>query len=285
MSNDRLILAKAIDIDGYLSKNGFTPSKQNDRRSFYKSPLRSENDASFVVDRISNRWTDYGAKTNGFGDIIDFVSLYEGCTVSEAITKLLDDEGLNKHMLPEKIIEDTFSVVIEKDEDITSQYLIDYLTYRHISIETAKMFCRQLTYCFHGKGWNHFESIGFQNDCQGWEIRNPSSKICSKPKTVTTIKGKINTINVFEGFFDFLSAYELFRDKLLEGDNLILNSVVFAPFVSDYIINYDEINCYVDNDRAGDDVVDLFMSLDANVIDKRELFSPFNDLNAYLMNQ
>jgi hypothetical protein len=288
MTNIRLEQAKAIDIVSYLSKNGMTPTKDNGRRAFFKSPFRSENDASFVVDLCKNRWSDYGCKSGGmgYGDAVDLVSQYQGCTVSEAITILLDDQKLNKHILPEKIVEDTFSLIIEKDEPITSPYLIEYLESRMITPVTYNKFCREVTYHFDSRGWNHFLSVGFQNDLQGWELRDPIHKLCSKPKTVTTLRGKgLNIISVFEGFMDFLSLYSVEGDSLLDGDCIILNSVVFATFTYDYIVGYDEINLFLDNDNAGDDCVDGYMSLDANVIDRRGLYAGFKDINDWLINK
>jgi hypothetical protein len=285
MNNSRLIQARNIDLISYLSQQGFKPQRENDRRAYFNSPFRSENYPSFSVDKTTNKWADWGER-DAFGDTIDFVAKYESVTIAQAIDILVENVDLNKHILPEKTEDTTFGVIIEKVEELSFPYLIDYLSSRKISVETAKRFCKQITYCFDSRQWNHFFSIGFSNDCEGWELRNPSSKIGSKPKTTTTIKGKnSDKINIYEGFMDFLSAYEIYGESLLDNDCLVLNSIVFAPFVADYISNYSEINCYLDNDTAGDDTIDLFMSLEANVVDCRGVYQGFKDFNEYLMNQ
>ena len=89
---------------------------------------------------------------------------------------------------------------------------------------------------------------------------------------------------MFEGFIDYLSALTL---GIVSGtDAIILNSVVNANKVMPYLKNYITINCYLDNDTAGQTAFTKLTAIyGSTVIDRSMLYSEFNDLNEYLTNQ
>ncbi|WP_304641964.1 toprim domain-containing protein, partial [uncultured Muribaculum sp.] len=89
---------------------------------------------------------------------------------------------------------------------------------------------------------------------------------------------------VFEGFIDYLSALTL---GIINGmDAIILNSVVNVNKAMPYLKGYTAINCYLDNDTAGQTAFsELTAIYGSTVIDRSTLYSEFNDLNDFLVNQ
>ena len=89
---------------------------------------------------------------------------------------------------------------------------------------------------------------------------------------------------VFEGFIDYLSSLAL---GIISGaDAIILNSVVNVNKAVPSLRNYTVINCYLDNDNAGQTALaELTAIYGSIVIDRSTLYAEFNDLNDFLVNQ
>ena len=89
---------------------------------------------------------------------------------------------------------------------------------------------------------------------------------------------------MFEGFIDYLSALAL---GIISGaDAIILNSVVNVNKAVPYSKGYTTINCYLDNDNAGQTALSELTSIyGSTVIDRSILYSEFNDLNDFLVNR
>ena len=89
---------------------------------------------------------------------------------------------------------------------------------------------------------------------------------------------------VFEGFIDYLSAIAL--DIISGVDAIILNSVVNVNKGVPYLKGYTIINCYLDNDNAGQTALaELSAIYGLTVIDSSKLYSGLKDLNEYLINK
>lgn len=70
------------------------------------------------------------------------------------------------------------------------------------------------------------------------------------------------------------------------ADAIILNSVVNVNKAVPYLKGYTTINCYLDNDNARQTILaDLTGIYASTVIDRSTLYSKFNDLNDFLVNQ
>lgn len=72
--------------------------------------------------------------------------------------------------------------------------------------EIAQRHCVQVDYELHGK---RYYAVGFPNNANGLELRNPFFKGSYPPKHITLIANGNARCNVFEGFIDFLSAERL----------------------------------------------------------------------------
>ena len=119
------------------------------------------------------------------------------------------------------------------------------------------------------------------------KLRNRYFKGCRGRKDISYLPwardGPSTECVVFEGFIDYLSALTL---GIISGvDAVILNSVVNVNKAVPYLQGYSAINCYLDNDNAGQTALaELTAIYGSTVIDRSTLYSEFNDLNEYLTN-
>ena len=290
-TDSNLQKAKNVSLIWYLAKLGHEPAKtprESPRRAYFKSPFRNENNASFVVDKMTNKYTDWGGD-NSYGDVIDFVSEYDGCTTSEAIEKILGNEILHTYRKPQ--IDVTYTPlaieVIKQHQHVEFKYLVDYLEERLIPLELANKYLVHVEYVFGRTPWTTHSGLGFANDKGGWEIRNRHWKGGTSPKSISTIQGNkedTDKINLFEGFFDFLSALVYYDTLSFDNDTIVLNSLSFVPFVSDILMNIGTVNVFFDSDAAGDDKLDYLLSKEINAIDQRGVYNGFGDFNEFLIN-
>ena len=120
----------------------------------------------------------------------------------------------------------------------------------------------------------------------GMELRNRYFKGCSGHKDISAIPfsrdGPAEQCAVFEGFIDYLSALAL---EMIPGcDVVVLNSVSNVNRAISVLSVYRHIECYIDNDVAGETALSqLVARLGSTVTDRSSLYAGFNDLNDYLV--
>ena len=163
--------------------------------------------------------------------------------------------------------------------------LIAYLQERGIPAHIAKANCKEAHYSFNGKP---YFAVAFENVNNGWELRNRYFKGCRGRKDISYLPWSRDSPStecaVFEGFIDYLSALTL--DIISGTDAIILNSVVNVNKAVSYLKGYTVVNCYLDNDNAGQTALaELTAIYGSTVIDRSTLYSEFNDLNDFLVNQ
>jgi len=276
--------AKEIDLVSYLSKLGYEPTKIKASQYWYLSPFRKERTASFKVNRIMNRWYDFGEGIGG--SIIDFGIRYYHCSISEFLNSYLEGrtvpvQVMDKVILP---IPNEPILLVNSVRKISTISLIKYLASRMISFDIASVYLKEVTYTNSGR---QFYGFGFQNNHGGWEIRSKHFKGSAAPKFLTHLSYGSNAIQVFEGFMDFLSFLQLngAAGKSLFSDFLILNSTTMVAQAISILHTYDSVGLYLDNDPAGDRSTCLIKLELPKVKDNRIRYEGFNDLNEYLCAQ
>ncbi|MBS1748250.1 MAG: toprim domain-containing protein [Bacteroidetes bacterium] len=272
--------AREMDIVDYLSKLGFEPKKVRGYDYWYLSPLRSEETSSFKVNRKLNRWYDHGIGKGG--NVIDFAVLYHNCTVGEFLRSLNGFLSFHKQpAFPELSEDDSNKIIIKKIELLHSLTLIRYLHSRKIPLHIAEKFCKEVSYEWNSKS---YYSIGFLNDCGGYELRNSFCKNSSSPKGITTIKNGAEKIALLEGFFDFLSLVTIFpKDEFKKWDYCILNSLSFFETSKPFFAQYKSIHLFLDNDMAGQNCSRDAQSCDTKYRDESNLYKNYKDLNEWLV--
>ena len=276
-------ILRQISIAYYLDNQGFKPVKRHrtGKELLYLSPMRNESKPSFSVNTEKNLWYDYG--TGEGGDIFSLVRKLWNVDFHKAKEILRDKEYKEMFYRPvdtqlEREHPSPFTDI--RASPLTSSHFLDYCAKRCIDPEVAKAECRQVDYQLYG----HMNSaIGFENDKGGWELRSPSTKICTCKAISTRRKQDGNTtVCVFEGFFDYLSFLTLMKSEARHKcDYVILNSVSQASKVIPILRPYKHVRCYFDNDEAGRNAFGIVRK-DVNAISCSEKMLPHNDVNDYL---
>ena len=296
---------KKIPIWELLSHLGIEPvsKRGGGAQLMYHSPLRPDRNASFSVSTRKNLWMDFG--TSQGGNVIDLAIALKGyCTFSEAVTWLEEQaRWFHKDILYEDFsryddahmsrLSGHSGISNMRVEELTSPRLLEYLESRGIPASIGQRYCKEAHYTVRDR---EYYGVAFLNILGGMEIRSRSFKGChgvKAPSVVSVEKTKrTSCCCVFEGFMDFLS-YMVLEEKGVPDivqsfpyDCIILNSTSIIqraiPFIGVYHIAY----CYLDNDFAGKqafDTLDLLMP--GRIFEMSTRFSPYNDLNDYLMQQ
>ena len=280
---------KKIKLQEFLATIDCKPVKQCGVNLMYLSPLRTEKHASFKVNTELNLWYDFGIGRGG--NIIDLAELlYNSSDVSYLIHQIERNAPscvsvslpIAKPNTPQNSFENLQVL------SITHPALINYLGERCIDIEIARTVCKELHFDTRGK---HYFGIGFPNIAGGYEIRNPFFKGCIAPKDISHFYAEEpkKVCFLFEGFMDFLSFMTLRRKEnngLKRQDYLVLNSVSNIRKALEPLSHYEDIQCFLDNDEAGQKAYQaLLMGLKVPVIDSSGLYADCKDLNEFLCRQ
>lgn len=278
---------KSIPLASFMSRLGHEPAARKGTRLWYKSPLRHEHTPSFKVETALNCWYDFGLGKGG--NIIDLAA--ELCqstdlrylmrcianSYSVPSVQTVASSYPRRHSAPSM---EQFEVV-----PLEHRALVAYLQARGIPAHIAKENCKEAHYSVSGKP---YFAVAFENINNGWELRNRYFKCCRGRKDISYLPwardGPSAECAVFEGFIDYLSALAL---GIISGaDTIILNSVVNVNKAVPFLRGYKTINCYLDNDNAGQTALSELTAIYGSiVIDQSTLYSKFNDLNEYLTNQ
>lgn len=278
---------KSIPLASFLSCLGHEAVARKGTRLWYKSPLRQEHTPSFKVETALNCWFDFGLGRGG--NIIDLAAeLYQSTDLRYLMRCIADSYPVpsvptvafsfpQRHPAP--------SMELFKVVPLEHRALVAYLQERGIPAQIAKANCKEAHYRVNGKP---YFAVAFENVSGGWELRNRYFKGCRGRKDISYLPwardGPSAECAVFEGFIDYLSALTL--DIISGADTIILNSVVNVNKAVPFLRGYRTINCYLDNDTAGEIALsELTAIYGSTVIDRSTLYSEFNDLNDFLVNQ
>ena len=278
---------KSIPLAAFLSQLGHEPAARKGTKLWYMSPLRQEQTPSFKVETVLNCWYDFGIGKGG--NIIDLAAdMYQSTDLRYLMRCIA-----NSYPVP-SVQTVSFSFVprhsapsMERFEVVPLKHraLVAYLQERGIPAHIAKAKCKEAHYSVNGKS---YFAVAFENVSAGWELRNRYFKGCRGRKDISYLPwsrdGPSTECAVFEGFIDYLSALAL---GIISGaDAIILNSVVNVNKAVPYLKSYTAIYCYLDNDNAGQTALaELTAIYGSAMIDRSTLYSEFNDLNDFLVNQ
>ena len=280
-----------MNIDQVRDKSIVSYLKSQGKKSYgsgkivsFLSPIASETQPSFKVDTVKNRFRCYSSGKSG--SIIDLVMATEHVDFKGACSILNDGVGSSiEEYTPPKIIEQP-AVKIHSVEPVTNTDLIKYFVEkRKISEHIVKTYCDQVSFSFPYSEKNNvmiYTAIGFKSDLGGYELRNSYMKIANSPKCFTTIIGdKEDDANIllFEGWIDFLSYLMYWNIDTPPYRTFVLNGTGQLHVLKPMLDNK-KVSVYVDLDKAGDGIIEELDN--CTVMDKRYLFSFYNDFNEML---
>lgn len=312
--------AKAIPVQKLVETLGGRYS-HTDRKGdlWFYSPFRpEEKTASFKINEKLNTWHDFGlSNTVGHkgqgsgGDVIDLWCDYHykdrRSGIKEALQGLeqlgnfsLRERGLQHQQSKEKppvSISIPRYKILKIDNSIVFTGLKDELQRRRISLKLANQYLKQ-GHILDMDTNREYTAFLFENDKGGYEVSipNPSKgecfKTCIGPKASTRIlshNDEVNSADVFEGFWDFLSWLELKNIRTPRNHTYVLNSVSMVSEVCDKITAFKETVNYVflfmDNDTAGYQATQAFTENlereDFKVGSFANFYDVYKDLNEF----
>lgn len=265
----------------------------------YFSPFRDEKNPSFHIKRDENVWMDFGSGKGG--NVLTLVNLLGGIPLNECwdyVASILDGGiGLipdgSPVQKPAPSSEKSSKIVIDKvREQFSSFALVRYAQTRGIPRHILERYCRQVTYHLGADVNRQYTVIGFPA-AQGWVLRSredgPYSKRCTGSScTLLGASGEpvqsptCSRVEVFEGFFDFLSWLVLKDRTKPFSDICILNSVNNLSRGLEFICDHQEVSCWMDNDQAGRKALDTLKQSVPNVRAHWEEMGDCKDVNDLL---
>lgn len=311
--------AKQIDLPNLMSRLGYEPTaiKKGGNEYWYRSPFRSEKDASFHTSYLGGKWIwkDFG---DIGGTVIDFVMRHERLnSVREALNYLeaiypakslkttsrakKDGTAAKKQATlfsfqqqspPQAGISENRELEFLKAHQIQNPVIFSYLSKRGIPNHLSERYLREVRYR-NTKTDKEFFAFGMGNRSGGYEIRAASDdykfKSALVARDITIIKGQnqeSNTVSIFEGMLDFLSLVAMLNVSQLSGDSIVMHSLSSFQQTLTAIqsMGYEKVNLFLDNNRAGKEHSQKFQSaLGETVISQSYLFEPYEDVNDALV--
>ena len=270
-----------MPVTDFLHKLGEKPVRQIGNEVWYHAPYRSDKTPSFCVNTKKNIWNDFG--TGMGGDIFTLAGLMinsnDFMTQAKYIGEVTDNPiecSKPPKYEPEPIVPQFTDVEVKA---LGHPALLAYLRERGIPSDIATENCVEIHYRLHDK---QYFAIGFSNENGGYEIRNKFFKGSIPPKAVSLIRNGSATVNVYEGFMDYLSGLTLGYGRT--EDNLVLNSVANREKAYRHLDGYDQIKCWLDNDDAGKKCLEALQKrYGEKVKDFSVVFRPCKDVNEYLL--
>lgn len=275
-----------ISLVSILSSIGYNPVKTNKKDHWYLSPFREEKEPSFKISKELNLFYDFG---QGYGGtVIDFLIRYYDCSVKQAMERITSSSFSFQQQLPirqgrsNKQIKRR-SIVVERIDSIHSNDLINYLQSRAINASLYPL-VDEVKYKVNGYS---FRAIGFKNDLGGYELRSARFKGCTNKSITSIIKDSSKTINVFEGFFDYISYVQLKKECSKNESHLILNSLINIKSSYGLLDRFSNIHLYLDRDEPGEKATKELLEKYGNIaMDKHKWYAGYQsckDLNEYLI--
>ncbi len=282
----------SIPIADYLSQIGHKPIKEYGNSKFYRSPYREDNDPSFHVDSLKNRWFDFGTGKGGY--LIQLVIEINGCTFKQACNILegnpISPSAQYHRSLQKTQIEEKKGIEVIEVRELRANTLVHYFHERNVSIQFGLEYCKEVVYQINNN--RTYIAIGFENRSGGYALRIPADKYSKGFKGCTSqdytfIDNLQSVCCVFEGFFDFLSYLTMLertgRKTLINETNyIILNSITNLKKAADVLEKHNFVIGYLDNDPGGDETTKSISKMDIEVFfDARPAFREHKDFNAF----
>ena len=272
-----------MPIIDFLHRLGLKSTKKRGCEVWFHAPYRSDKTPSFCVNTEKNIFNDFGAGVGG--DIFTLAGLMinsndfmaQARYIGEVTNYPIERSAPPKYE-PEPVVPQFTDVEVRP---LGHPALLAYLRERGIPSDIVMANCVEIHYRLHDK---KYFAVGFPDESGGYEIRNKFFKGSIPPKAVSLIRNGSTTVNVYEGFIDFLSGLTLGYGRT--EDNLVLNSVANREKAYKYLDGYSCIKCWLDNDKAGRQCLEVLQKrYGERIQDLSTVFRPCKDVNAYLEQQ
>ena len=276
--------AKEIQLVDFLERLGHSPARQSSTQAWYLSPFRGEQTASFKVNTDRNLWFDFGMGEGG--DIINLVQELERIqTIPETLSRIdAIMGGASSNAVPRPArtpVTKELKFEVTSIGRLKSKLLFAYLRRRGIDPKRALPYVKEASYTV---GDSKHVALAFANDLGGYDLRSVHSKLTHGSKAIRTIGGRASVVQVFEGFFDFLTILMLPQSKDRKS-TIVLNSVSMRDKAVAVLkqLNSTRVELYRDRDQAGESLLHYFVEAlpGVEIVDMSDLYQGYNDLNEW----
>lgn len=286
-TREEITTLKRTPIPAYLNSLGFEPVRQSNGQLVYRSPLTGERSPSFYVHPEKNVFNCFSSGERG--DVIRLVTLVEKTEFKPALERLatfnpaekltFSFSGQSESVLPPTPPNNSKLVLLD-DRALFSPMLMNYVISRGIPPALAKRYLYAIRY---QNGNREYEAVGFKTDKDSYALRSKSFKGWLGVSSIRTISIAGSTgVNLFEGFFDFLSALTYYQQLRPTSTTIILNSTTNLKHALSALEGAEYVNCYFDNDNTGRNAVTKLAGLNLPVKDRSAIYRNYNDFNDML---
>ena len=270
-----------IPLEEVLQNLGHLPTKQNEKEAWFLNPFKTENHASFKLNKTNNVWYLYSEGIGG--NNIDFMKKYLNYSVKEVL-EWAEMQHFSSFQ-PQKDYHSKSSSLnyhITEIKELQNENLKIYLQQRGLS-PTVYSLVKEVHFAI---GEKKLYAIGFENLSGGWELRNQFYKGSLLKKDISVVNlnnnlEKNKNVVVFEGFIDALSFVEM--KPFFNGDLLVMNSVSLLNRTNEFLKNYSEIHLFLDNDKAGENCKTSILKSFPEAKNHSEIYALHKDLNEYFI--
>ncbi|MDB4582946.1 toprim domain-containing protein [Draconibacterium sp.] len=272
---------------------GHKPAKIYGKNWWYKAPYREDRNPSFKINTHKNTWYDLSISQGG--TLVDLVMLMFSTDIPGALATLERNECCNvSFSFSEKQKDGSIGIEIKHVQPLQTMALTQYLLYeRKIPVDIASKYVSEAYYYAYKSQTRAYYAVIFKNDKGGYELRNGYKTVkfpngfkgATNPKSITTLPGNDEIINVFEGFINFLSALRHFKTSTQLNKTIILNSTTNLHQAEKIIKTADKVVTFLDNDKSGFTALEKIRELNPNVVNQAERIYPeYNDFNDFICN-
>ncbi|WP_345948860.1 hypothetical protein ABDD95_18610 [Mucilaginibacter sp. PAMB04274] len=210
-----------------------------------------------IVRSEENTWHD--STIGKIGGVVDFVMLYLKST-NEDDTETDALRWLNNMVVKPGSAKSSNVVLlpgwrISRKDELEDLALIRYLEKRGIPSDLARKTYFEAYVQEVGTGKRMY-TLAFENEDEGYSLRNIFMKGTVGPQTVTFKRGEVakpKAVHLFKDSFDYLSALLRFPQYVSQHDSIVLNSVRHLTAAFPYLVGYGYQTLYswMDNTERG----------------------------------
>ena len=275
-----------IPLEEVLQILGHPPTKQNEKEAWFLNPFKTENHASFKLNKTNNVWYLYSEGIGG--NNTDFMMKYLNTTSVKEVLEWAEKQSFSSFQ-PQKDFHSKNSnpnYHITEIKELQNENLKNYLHQRGLSTKVYPL-VKEIHFRIDQK---NLYAIGFENLSGGWELRNSFYKgsLLKKDISILNFNNESHSQNetgkrivVFEGFMDALSFVEM--KPFYKGDVLVMNSISLLNRTKEYLKNYSEIHLFLDNDKAGENCKTSILKSFPEAKNHSEIYALHKDLNEYFV--
>ncbi|RKR80598.1 Toprim domain-containing protein [Mucilaginibacter gracilis] len=283
-------IREQVSLVGLLTRLGYYPVRASGKEQLYISMLRdSDTNPSLAVNDDLGVWYDHGLGKGG--NVIDFsLAYWPNLPFKEVLEKIVAVSNLpltsqKPDAEPNTRRRHALKVPHYQIEDIkelgNNPAITAYLQQRGVW-EAAEGRLKEIYYYVEDekKQRKQFFAAGWQNEVQGWEVRNKYFKGCLGHKGLTLIPGENDRLAVFEGYINYLSWLTLNPEA--DSNVLVLNSLALLQAGIKKASDFNEIDLYLDRDKSGEQASLEFIKALPTAIDRSATYQGYGDYNDYL---